>query len=106
MSQEQAKRHLVTKAELIKDVLRITREEDARDLHAVDVEVVLDALGIACVERLAAGDEVALPGIGRLKPRDRAPRMVRNPRTGEPMSIPPKRGVTFNAGKKLLERLA
>ena len=30
MSQEQAKRHLVTKAELIKDVLRITREEDAR----------------------------------------------------------------------------
>lgn len=32
MSQEQTQRpHLVTKAELIKDVLRITREEDARD---------------------------------------------------------------------------
>lgn len=106
MNQEQAKRHLVTKAELIKDVLRITREEDARDLHAVDVEVVLDALGIACVERLAAGDDVTLPGIGRLKVKARAARMVRNPRTGELMSLPPKRGVTFNAGKKLLERLA
>jgi nucleoid DNA-binding protein len=105
MSQEQAKRHLVTKAELIKDVLRITREEDARDLHAVDVEVVLDALGIACVERLAAGDDVTLPGIGRLKVKARAARMGRNPRTGEPMSLPPKRGVTFNAGKKLLGRI-
>ena len=29
MNQEQAKRHLVTKAELIKDVLRITRETPA-----------------------------------------------------------------------------
>ena len=106
MNQEQAKRHLVTQAERIKDVLRITREEDARDLHAVDVEVVLDALGIACVERLAAGDDVTLPGIGRLKPRDRAPRMVRNPRTGELMSLPARRCVTFNAGKKLLGGLA
>ncbi len=105
MSQEQAKRHLVTKAELIKDVLRITREEDARDLHAVDVEVVLDALAEACAARLAAGDDVTLPGIGRLKVKARAARMVRNPRTGEPMSLPPKRGVTFNAGKKLLGRL-
>ena len=66
MSQEQTQRpHLVTKAELIKDVLRITREEDARDLHAVDVEVVLDALAEACAARLAAGDDVTLPGIGR-----------------------------------------
>lgn len=105
MSQEQTKRHLVTKAELIKDVLRITREEDARDLHAVDVEVVLDALAEACAARLAAGDDVMLPGIGRLKVKARAARMVRNPRTGEPMSLPPKRGVTFNAGKKLLVRI-
>lgn len=105
MSQEQAKRHLVTKAELIKDVLRITREEDARDLHAVDVEVVLDALAEACAARLAVGDDVTLPGIGRLKVTARAARMVRNPRTGEPMFIPPKHGVTFNAGKKLLVRI-
>ena len=105
MNQEQAKRHLVTKAELIKDVLRITREEDARGLHAVDVEVVLDALAEACAARLAAGDDVTLPGIGRLKVRARAARMVRNPRIGEPMSLPPKRGVTFNAGKKLLVRI-
>lgn len=106
MSQEQTKRHLVTKAELIKDVLRITREEDARDLHAVDVEVVLDALAEACAARLAAGDDVTIPGVGRLKVKARAARMVRNPRTGKLMPIPPKRGVTFNAGKKLLERLA
>ena len=106
MSQEQAKRHLVTKAELIKDVLRITREEDARDLHAVDVEVVLDALAEACAGRLAAGDDVTLPGIGRLKVKARAARMVRNPRTSELMSLPARRCVTFNAGKKLLGRLA
>ena len=106
MSQEQTQRpHLVTKAELIKDVLRITREEDARDLHAVDVEVVLDALAEACAARLAAGDDVTLPGIGRLKVKARAARMGRNPRTGEPMSLPPTRGVTFNAGKKLLGRI-
>lgn len=107
MSQEQTQRpHLVTKAELIKDVLRITREEDARDLHAVDVEVVLDALAEACAARLAAGDDVTLPGIGRLKVKARAARMVRNPRTGELMPLPARRCVTFNAGKKLLGRLA
>ena len=108
MSQEQTQRpHLVTKAELIKDVLRITREEDARDLHAVDVEVVLDALAEAeaCAARLAAGDDVTLPGIGRLKVKARAARMVRNPRTSELMPLPARRCVTFNAGKKLLVRI-
>lgn len=107
MSQEQTERpHLVTKAELIKDVLRITREEDARGLHAVDVEVVLDALAEACAARLAAGDDVTIPGVGRLKVKARAARMVRNPRTSELMPLPARRCVTFNAGKKLLGRLA
>lgn len=86
-------------------MLRITREEDARGLHAVDVEVVLDALAEACAARLAAGDDVTIPGVGRLKVKARAARMVRNPRTGKLMPIPPKRGVTFNAGKKLLVRI-
>lgn len=50
---------------------------------------------------LATGEDVSLIGFGRFGTRDIAPRVGRNPRTGELMSIAAARKITFTAGKKL-----
>ena len=51
------------------------------------------------------GNEVVLPGLGKLKPVVREERQGRNPRTGVAMVFPARHGVKFLPGKKLRERL-
>jgi len=46
-----------------------------------------------------AKNTFTLPGIGKLKLRNRAARMGRNPATGETISIPAKRVVKFTVAK-------
>ncbi len=45
---------------------------------------------------LKNGDEVTLPGVGKLKVKTRPARTGRNPKTGEAISIPSKRVVKFS----------
>jgi nucleoid DNA-binding protein len=63
-----------------------------RPLEAV-VEVIKKAL-----ER---GEKIDLRGLGVFKVKESKPRIARNPRTGEPISIPAKKSATFKAGKEL-----
>jgi DNA-binding protein HU-beta len=44
---------------------------------------------------LLAGDEVTIPGVGKLKVSVRPARTGRNPKTGESIAIPEKRVVKF-----------
>ena len=46
-----------------------------------------------------AKNTFTLPGLGKLKLKDRAARMGRNPATGETISIPAKRVVKFQVSK-------
>ena len=46
-----------------------------------------------------AKDTFTLPGIGKLVLRNRAARLGRNPKTGETIQIPAKRGVKFRVAK-------
>ena len=59
------------------------------------------ALKDVAAQELTAGGEVPLPGLGKLKTKDRAARMGRNPRTGEAMTIPARRVVVFAPSEKL-----
>ena len=52
-------------------------------------------------EALAGGEDVRLPGFGTFGTRSRPARTGRNPRTGEPVSIPASTSPTFKAGKTL-----
>lgn len=63
------------------------KQADAKDLIEKFSEVVKAAL--------VAGDEVTLPGIGKLKVSTRAARAGRNPKTGEAIQIEAKRVVKF-----------
>ena len=69
-------------------------------------ESMLDALGKVVQEALANGDEVTLPGIGKLTVKQRAGRPGRNPATGEALDIPAKTVPHFSAAKALKDAVA
>ena len=46
-------------------------------------------------ERLAAGDTVKISSFGTFMVRDKGPRMGRNPKTGEPAPVSPRRVAVF-----------
>ena len=52
-------------------------------------------------EALAEGEKVQLVGFGSFEVRERAPRIGRNPRTKEEVTIPASKAVQFNSGKVL-----
>ena len=49
---------------------------------------------------LGEGETVKLVGFGTFKASVNPARMARNPKTGEPVSVPAKMRVNFNAGKE------
>ncbi len=54
---------------------------------------------------LADGEQIRLSGYGNFDLRDKNERPGRNPKTGQKVSIPARRVVTFRAGNKLRARV-
>lgn len=73
--------------------------EEVNGVSKADIQQVLDSLSNIAAKALQAEHEVVLPGIGKLKPALRAARAGRNPKTGEAVQIPAKRGVKLTVGK-------
>jgi DNA-binding protein HU-beta len=65
----------------------------------------LDSVGEALVGLIAEGQEVRWPGIGTFHIRERKPRRVRNPQTGEMVQVPARKAVTFSPAKHLKEKV-
>lgn len=59
------------------------------------VERMLDMI----VETLERGETVKLSGFGVFQVRDKRARMGRNPKTGEPAAIVPRRVISFRASQ-------
>lgn len=89
----------ITKAMLCAAVARRT------GLAKADVATISDAMFGAMGAVLAGGDYVKLSAFGTLAVRPRAERVGRNPRTGEPHRITPRRIVTFIPSGQLREAL-
>ena len=87
----------MTKAELVKALA------EAADLSKVRAEECLEKLGYIMFDELKSDGEVRLPRLGKLQVVHRAARRGRNPRTGEPVPISPRRVVKFSPGKYLKE---
>ena len=62
---------------------------------------VIDALGDAVSAALKAGDDVALPGIGKFSTGARPARKGRNPKTGAEITIAAKTAVKYKVAKAL-----
>ena len=68
-------------------------------------EAAVGGVFASIAEALARGGDVAVAGFGRFARTERPAREGRNPRTGERIAIGPSSGVSFKAGKVLMEAL-
>lgn len=62
---------------------------------------VVDCLLDIIKDELSSGEKVNISGFGKWTVRSKRPRKGRNPQTGETITIPPKRVLTFHPSAKL-----
>lgn len=89
----------MNKAELVEKVAELMEQSKAAAGRAVDA--ILESI----TRGLKADGEVALVGFGTFRAKTRPGRTGRNPKTGQPIRIKPRRAVTFRAGEPLKEKL-
>lgn len=56
-------------------------------LSTAQADAALTAFVAGVTETVAAGDRVAIAGLGTFEPRERSARTGRNPQTGQPIEI-------------------
>ncbi|MBQ49090.1 MAG: DNA-binding protein HU [Zetaproteobacteria bacterium] len=77
------------------------RVAQAANINKVEAAKYLEAVVGTITSALKEDQEVVLLGFGAFSVRDRACRVGRNPKTGEPISIDASRLPYFKAGKTL-----
>jgi integration host factor subunit beta len=89
----------VTKSELIEVVAEEAKLTKGR------AELVINTIFEAMVEALSRGEGIEIRGFGSFTVRQYKAYEGRNPRTGEPVHVSPKRLPFFRVGKELRERV-
>ena len=72
-------------------------------LSRTEADFVVNAVFSAIADALARDEPVAIAGFGTFTTRRRTARQGRNPRTGEPITIPASKIPSFKAAKALRE---
>jgi len=86
----------MTKSELIKKLSTKYPRLKESELEAL-VNLILKEISDA----LNRNERVELRGFGAFSIRERAPRVARNPRTGEKVSVGSRKTIYYRAGKEL-----
>ena len=90
----------MTKSDLIARLAERFPQLVAKDADFA-VKMILDAMS----EALAKGDRIEIRGFGSFSLNYRPPRVGRNPKSGDKVSVPAKWVPHFKAGKELRERV-
>jgi integration host factor subunit beta len=90
----------MTKSELIDQLANLQKHLAHLDVE-LGVKSVLEQMSAA----LANGERIEIRGFGSFSLHYRAPRMGRNPKTGESVALPGKHVPHFKPGKALRERV-
>ena len=90
----------MTKSDLIARLAERFPQLVAKDADFA-VKMILDAMS----EALAKGDRIEIRGFGSFSLNYRPPRVGRNPKSGDKVSVPEKWVPYFKAGKELRERV-
>ena len=90
----------MTKSDLIARLAERFPQLVAKDADFA-VKMILDAMSVA----LAKGDRIEIRGFGSFSLNYRPPRVGRNPKSGDKVSVPEKWVPHFKAGKELRERV-
>ncbi len=83
-------------AAAIAEQAELTKEKSAEIINIFTDEIA---------KALGKGDSVTLIGFGTFEVRNRAERQGKNPRTGEPLTIPAAKVPAFKAGKGLKDKV-
>ncbi len=100
MSEGKEKKGTVTKSELIE---RIAQRQT--QLAYKDVELAVKTILEHMAQTLASGERIEIRGFGSFSLHHRPARVGRNPKTGEPVSLPGKFVPHFKPGKQLRDRV-
>jgi integration host factor subunit beta len=90
----------MTKRELIDEVMKVYTRFSRRD-----AEVMVNAVFESMTEALSRDERIEIRGFGSFEIRHYKSYEGRNPRTGDPVEVQPKRLPFFKVGKELKERV-
>ncbi len=90
----------MTRSDLVEELAARFGQLTQRDTEFA-VKAILDAMNDALVR----GHRIEIRGFGSFSVTHRAPRLGRNPRSGESVAIPEKRVPHFKPGKALREEV-
>ncbi|PIV21504.1 MAG: integration host factor subunit beta [Hydrogenophilales bacterium CG03_land_8_20_14_0_80_62_28] len=90
----------MTKSELINRLA-----ERNPHLVAADAELAVKTILDAMVQNLVEGNRIEIRGFGSFSLNFRPPRVGRNPKTGEQVTVEGKHVPHFKAGKELRDRV-
>lgn len=90
----------MTKSELIEKIAAVQTQLSAKDVELA-VKMMLDHMAEALVD----GERIEIRGFGSFSLHYRAPRLGRNPKTGEKVELAGKYVPHFKPGKELRERV-
>jgi integration host factor subunit beta len=100
MASSRGSRGTVTKSELIQRIA-----ERQTQLGYKDVELAVKSILELMAQMLAGGERIEIRGFGSFSLHHRPSRVGRNPKTGEPVSLPEKFVPHFKPGKELRDRV-
>jgi nucleoid DNA-binding protein len=87
----------MTKADLVTRV----SETIGPAITKKDCATVVDAFLTAVKDALAEHENIEIRGFGTFKVKERKSRLARNPRTGDPVEVPPRAVPVFKPSKDL-----
>ena len=79
----------LTKAGIVQTIIKETGFTKQRSSHAVEMLMEL------MKETLASGEDILISGFGKFCVKEKDERIGRNPATGDPMKLSPRRVVMF-----------
>ena len=95
----------MTKSELIERIVAAQSQSTGSQLTSKDVELAVKTMLEQMSHTLASGERIEIRGFGSFSLHYRAPRIGRNPKTGESVGLAGKHVPHFKPGKELRDRV-
>ena len=95
----------MSKSELIERIVAAQARSSSAQLNSKDVEFAVKTMLEQMSQTLASGDRIEIRGFGSFSLHYRAPRIGRNPKTGESVGLSGKHVPHFKPGKELRDRV-
>lgn len=83
------------------DLVQLASESIGPGITKKDCAVVVDAFLNSIKDAMAEHKNIEIRGFGTFKVRERKSRLARNPRTGDPVEVPPRAVPVFKPSKEL-----